>query len=75
MCHNLQQYGARVAPFGRDQNRLEKHGYDETALDHVICSVDLLEYKQIADAVKVVVNKQGLLMGLLIVPVSRPHYH
>ena len=33
--------------------------------DHVICSVDLLEYKQIADAVKVVVNKQGLIDGVV----------
>ena len=60
------EYGARVALFGRDQNRLEETlGMMEQPSDHVICSVDLLEYKQIADAVKVVVNKQGLIDGVV----------
>jgi NAD(P)-dependent dehydrogenase (short-subunit alcohol dehydrogenase family) len=60
------KHGARVALFGRDQHRLEETlGMMEQSSDHVICSVDLLEYEKIADVVKVFVNRQGPIEGVV----------
>jgi NAD(P)-dependent dehydrogenase (short-subunit alcohol dehydrogenase family) len=60
------KYGARVALFGRDQHRLEETlGMMEQPSNHVICSVDLLEYEKIADVVKVVVSRQGPIEGVV----------
>lgn len=58
--------GARVALFGRDQYRLEETlDMMEQPSDHVIHSVDLLEYEKIAQTVKDVVSRQGLIDGVV----------
>jgi len=58
--------GARVALFGRNQARLEDTmGMMENPSNHLICSVDLLEYDKVSAVVKDIIHERGRIDGLI----------
>lgn len=60
------QMGAKVALFGRDMDRLKiTLGLMETPEKHFICSVDLIDYDNIAAVIKEIITQRGKIDGLI----------